>query len=143
MNVRKRRWITSYRCEKYETMILSRLSFCKETVVQNKCLECVYRGNKDNPKEKLMTKQKVVLVFNQHEGVTYAEKKFVRTAEKGTKRLWMRGNVIGLTDAAIKFDGFEELSEEVAKQKHLGKTRLIGTVKTQEELDKIILNYFK
>jgi hypothetical protein len=56
--MRKRRWEKEYRCDKFATNIIFRLSWCKEpgadkstTVPDKKCRECKYRGNEDGMKK--------------------------------------------------------------------------------------------
>jgi hypothetical protein len=43
---RKRRWIKEYRCDKFGTNILYKLTFCKE-IEDKKCIGCKYRGNEE------------------------------------------------------------------------------------------------
>ena len=85
---------------------------------------------------------KVKLVVKPRTGVKIKETKFVIVAstEEG-KKMWMRGGTVGLTDK-VDVKGFKRVSEEDAKKNHLGKTRMIGHVSSQEELDEVPNKFF-
>lgn len=92
----------------------------------------------DKPKEK-----KVPLKVKAPKGVDVKETKYVITATKDEKRMWMRGSSVGLTHKVSGLKGFKQISVEDAKKNHLGKTRMIGKVATQEELDELLTKFFE
>lgn len=75
-------------------------------------------------------------------GVTVNETKYVLTAEAGEKRMWVRGASVGLTHKVAGLKGFKAVTEEEAKKNHLGKTRMLGKVNSQEELNELVIKYF-
>jgi hypothetical protein len=75
-------------------------------------------------------------------GVTVNETKYVITAEAGEKRMWVRGASVGLTHKVTGLKGFKAVSEEEAKKNHLGKTRMLGKVTSQDELNELVTKYF-
>ena len=93
-------------------------------------------------KEKVarIKKEKLVLKAT---GAEVKETKFVSTAKKGEKRMWIRGSAVGLTVKISGLNNFKAVSEEEAKKGHLGKTRMLGKVSTQEELDEVVAKYFE
>ena len=70
------------------------------------------------------------------------ESKYVTTLVKGDKRMWMRGSSIGMTHKVTGIKGFKRVTAEEAKIKHLGKTRSLGKVSSQEELNTLVETYF-
>jgi len=64
------------------------------------------------------------------------------TSDDKTKKLWMRGTTVGLTERVTGLKEFKAVTEEEAKVKHLGKTRCLGKVETQEELDDVVNKFF-
>lgn len=75
-------------------------------------------------------------------GVTVNETKYVVTAEQGDKRMWVRGASAGLTHKVTGLKGFKPVTEEEAKKNHLGKTRMLGKVTSQDELNELVAKYF-
>jgi len=75
-------------------------------------------------------------------GVTVNETKYVVTAEKDDKRMWVRGASVGLTHKVTGLKGFKPVTEEEAKKNHLGKTRMLGKVASQDELSELVAKYF-
>ena len=56
--------------------------------------------------------------------------------------MWMRGSSIGMTHKVTGIKGFKRVTAEEAKIKHLGKTRALGKVSSQEELNTLVETYF-
>lgn len=107
----------------------------KETVVKEKPAAV----------EKKPKAEKIKLQVTVPKGVTVVDKKFIVTAssdENKKKRIWVRGKVVGLTEKVSGLANFKAISEEDAKKNHLGKTRMLGKVSTQEELDQVIGKFF-
>lgn len=107
----------------------------KETVVKEKPAAV----------EKKPKVEKIKLQVTVPKGVTVVDKKFIVTAssdENKKKRIWVRGKVVGLTEKVSGLANFKSISEEDAKKNHLGKTRMLGKVSTQEELDQVIGKFF-
>lgn len=75
-------------------------------------------------------------------GVDVKETKYVLTAAQGEKRMWVRGASVGLTHKVAGLKGFKAVTEEEAKKNHLGKTRMLGKVTTQDELNELVSKYF-
>jgi hypothetical protein len=93
-------------------------------------------------KEKVVKEKKEPLKVKAPKGVEVKETKYVITAEQGEKRMWMRGSSVGLTVKTSGLKGFKAVTEEDAKKNHLGKTRMLGKVISQEELDELVKKYF-
>lgn len=109
--------------------VVEKKSVRKEKVVEDK-------------KERKPREKKKALKLNVPKGVEVKETKYVVTAEQGNKRMWMRGSSVGLTVKTSGLKGFKAVTEEDAKKNHLGKTRMLGKVGTQEELDEVMKKYF-
>jgi len=92
--------------------------------------------------EKKSREKKVPLKVKAPKGVEVKETKYVVTATQGEKRMWMRGSSVGLTHKVTGFKAFKPVTEEDAKKNHLGKTRMLGKITTQDELDNLITKYF-
>lgn len=93
----------------------------------------------DAPKPRV---KKEPLKIKAPKGVTVNETKYVVTAEKDDKRMWVRGASVGLTHKVTGLKGFKAVTEEEAKKNHLGKTRMLGKVATQDELTELVTKYF-
>jgi len=86
--------------------------------------------------------KKTPLKVKAPKGVEVKETKYVQTAVQGEKRMWMRGSSIGLTHKIAGIKGFKPVSVEDAKKNHLGKTRMLGKITTQEDLDLLVEKFF-
>jgi len=64
---------------------------------------------------------------------------FVNTDK--SKKAWVRGGSIGVTEH-ITIAGFKKVSKEDARKNHLGKTKMVGHIKTKEELEEILKALF-
>lgn len=85
---------------------------------------------------------KVKLKVSAPKGVTIKETKFLTVASIDKKRMWIRGSAVGLTEKLSGVKGFKYITTEEAKKSHLGKTRMLGKVSTQEELDEVVKKFF-
>lgn len=92
--------------------------------------------------EKKTREKKIPLKVKAPKGVDVKETKYVVTATQGEKRMWMRGSSVGLTHKVTGFKAFKPVTEEDAKKNHLGKTRMLGKITTQDELNDLIAKYF-
>lgn len=92
--------------------------------------------------EKKTREKKIPLKVKAPKGVDVKETKYVVTATQGEKRMWMRGSSVGLTHKVTGFKAFKSVTEEDAKKNHLGKTRMLGKITTQDELNDLIAKYF-
>jgi len=99
-------------------------------------------GTVEAKPEKKLREKKVPLKIKAPKGVEVKETKYVATATKDDKRMWMRGSSVGLTHKVTGVKGFKPVTEEEAKKNHLGKTRMIGKIATQDELNELIEKYF-
>lgn len=117
----------------------------KETAPeQQAAVEQVVESVKALETEKIQKKEKkrkVKLVINAPSTVTIKTTKFVTIASNADKKLWMRGSTVGLT-SEVDVKTLKKVSEEDAKKNHLGKTKMIGRVSSQEELDGIVTKFF-
>lgn len=86
--------------------------------------------------------KKTPLKVKPTKGVDVKETKYVLTAVQGEKRMWMRGSSVGLTHKIAGIKGFKPVSVEDAKKNHLGKTRMLGKITTQEDLDSLVEKFF-
>lgn len=85
---------------------------------------------------------KAKLKVSPPKGVTVKETKFLTVASIDKKRIWVRGSAVGLTEKLSGIKGFKYVTAEEAKKSHLGKTRMLGKVSTQAELDDIVKRFF-
>lgn len=92
--------------------------------------------------EKKTREKKIPLKVKAPKSVDVKETKYVVTATQGEKRMWMRGSSVGLTHKVTGFKAFKPVTEEDAKKNHLGKTRMLGKITTQDELNDLIAKYF-
>jgi hypothetical protein len=86
---------------------------------------------------------RVPLKLKAVKGVEVKETKFVLTATKDEKHMWVRGASVGLTHKVAGLKNFKPVTEEEAKKKHLGRTRVLGKASSQEELDEIVTKFFE
>lgn len=101
------------------------------------------RKRKDTAQPQAKSKEKKIpLKVEGPKDVTVKQSKYVTTATKDEKRMWLRGSTVGLTHRVVGLKGFKQISAEDAKKNHLGKTRMLGKVNSQEELDDLITKFF-
>jgi outer membrane biosynthesis protein TonB len=92
--------------------------------------------------QKAVREKKPTLKVNAPKGVTVEETKYLTVASVDKKRMWIRGSTVGLTEKISGFKSFKAVSEEDAKKNHLGKTRMLGKVASQDELNEVVKKFF-
>jgi hypothetical protein len=88
--------------------------------------------------------KKAALKVNAPKGINVKEAAYVTIAatEDKSKKLWIRGSTVGLTEKVTGLKGFKPVTEDDAKKNHLGKTRMLGKVESQEDLDDVVKKFF-
>jgi hypothetical protein len=115
----------------------------EEMAAKKSTAEMKGRKRKDTAQPQAKSREKKVpLKVAGPKDVTVKQSKYVTTATKGEKRIWLRGSTVGLTHRVTGLKGFKQISAEDAKKNHLGKTRMLGKVNSQEELDDLITKFF-
>jgi hypothetical protein len=102
------------------------------------------------PKEKVAKepktpKKKLIYKISAPKGVTVEESTFITVASLDAdkkKRIWVRGSTVGLTEKVSGLKGFKSISEDEAKKAHLGRTRMIGKISSQEDLNELVKKFF-
>lgn len=78
------------------------------------------------------------------EHIKYKTTKFFTVFDDGTKKAYLSGKRLQLLEHDVEFgESFSKISEEEAKQKHLGKIRCLGGVSSEQQLLFVFSKYFK
>lgn len=100
---------------------------------------------KEKKEKKSQKPKKPELNIATSKGVITKKTKFLIVASADgnkKKRLWVRGYTVGLTEKVSGLKNFKAVSEDDAKKNHLGKTRMLGKVESQEDLNEVVKKFF-